>query len=102
MEVRYYATDAGRQPARDFLLSLEVRLQMQIRGDLRTLEMFGDKAPISKRPIKGHRPMWEFVIGSYRVFFVRLADVFWILGMCKKQNQDREIAACAARMQKVR
>ena len=43
--------------------------------------------------------MWELRIGGYRVFFVRIGPVFWVLGACKKEDQAREIAACARRME---
>jgi hypothetical protein len=92
VEVRYYATEAGRSPADDFIAALADRYRGQIRADLTMLERHGDKAPISKKAI----------IGGFRIFFLRLGDVYWILGGCKKQNQDREIAACAKRMMDLR
>jgi mRNA-degrading endonuclease RelE of RelBE toxin-antitoxin system len=102
VEVRYYATEAGRSPADDFIASLAEPYRGQIRADLTVLERHGDKAPVSKKAIKGHKPMWELRIGGFRIFFVRSGDVYWILGACKKQNQDREIAACAKRMTELR
>lgn len=98
MEVRYYATAAGRSPGFDFLSSLSEPFRGQILADLTLLAREGEKAPISKKPIKSHKRLWELRIGGYRVMFVREGDVFWVLGVCKKQDQDREIAACAKRM----
>jgi mRNA-degrading endonuclease RelE of RelBE toxin-antitoxin system len=98
MEVRYYVTDAGRCPGGDFLRTLSEPFRGQIRADLTVLGREGEKAQISKKPVKGHKPMWELPIGGYRVFFVREQDAFWVLGVCKKQDQDREISACAKRM----
>ena len=98
MEVRYYVTPAGRSPGRDFLVTLSEPYRGQILADLTVLGREGDKAPISKKPIKGHKPMWELRIGGYRVLFVRDGEVYWVLGVCKKQDQNREIAACDKRM----
>jgi putative component of toxin-antitoxin plasmid stabilization module len=102
MDVRYYVTDAGRCPIGDFLAALPDHLRGQIQADLTLLGREGERAPISKKTVKGRRPMWELRIGGYRVFFFRAGDVFWILGGCKKQDQAREIAASAQRMKQVR
>ncbi len=100
MEVRYFVTDGGRCPAGDFLGELPEPFGGQIRADLTLIGREGEKAPISK-PIKGHKPMWELRVGGYRVFFIRQGDVLWVLGVCKKQDQHREIAACAKRMKQL-
>ena len=91
-------TDAGRCPARDFLSALAEPFRGQILADLSLLGREGERAPISKKPVRGHKPMWELRIGGYRVLFVRERETFWILGACKKQDQAREIAACTKRM----
>jgi mRNA-degrading endonuclease RelE of RelBE toxin-antitoxin system len=98
VEVRYYVTGADRSPGSDFIASLAEPFRGQILADLTLLAREGEKAPISKKPLRGHRPMWELRIGGYRVLFVRRGQVFWVLGACKKQDQDREIAACSKRM----
>jgi putative component of toxin-antitoxin plasmid stabilization module len=102
MDVRYYVTDANRCPAGDFLAGLPDRFRGQIRADLTLLGREGERAPISKKTVKGHKPMWELRIGGYRVFFFRAGDVFWVLGGCKKQDQNREILASAQRMKLLR
>lgn len=94
-------TEAGRCPARDYISGLADTYRASITADLDLLGREGDKAPISKKPIKGHRGMWEVRTGGYRVFFVRIGDVFWVLGACKKQDQKREIAASATRMNRL-
>jgi mRNA-degrading endonuclease RelE of RelBE toxin-antitoxin system len=101
VQVRYYGTAANRCPASEFLSSLAEPFRGQILADLTLLGREGERAPISKKPIKGHKPMWELRIGGYRVLFVRQADVFWVLGVCKKQNQDREIQTCSKRMKDI-
>ena len=99
MQVRYYVTDHGQCPGRRFLSGLAERFRGQISADLALLGREGEKAPVSKKRVKGHNPMWELRIGGYRVFFVREGkEVFWVLGMCKKQDYEREIAAYARRM----
>jgi mRNA-degrading endonuclease RelE of RelBE toxin-antitoxin system len=98
VEIRYYVTAADRSPGREFLASLSEPFRGQILADLTLLGREGEKAPISKKPLKGCKPMWELRIGGYRVLFVRHEEAFWVLGVCKKQNQDREIAACVKRM----
>ncbi len=92
-------TAAGRCPAEDFLGAQAEPFRGQILADLTLLEREGERAPISKKPVGGYKPMWELRIGGYRVFFIRSGQVFWVLGACKKQDQEREIAACAKRMQ---
>ena len=98
MEVRYYATSAGRSPGWDFISTLSEPFRGQVLADLTVLAREGEKAPISKKSLKGHKPLWELRIGGYRVLFVRQGDVFWVVGACKKQDQAREIAACDKRV----
>ncbi len=89
MEVRYYRTDAGRSAPETFLASLAPRFALSIATDLSFMEKHGDSAPISKRPVTGYSPLWEVRTGGYRTIFARLGDVYWVLHMCKKQDEKR-------------
>ncbi len=98
MVVRWFATDKGRCPARAFIDSLEVKFQAAILADLAAIELHGDDAPVSRKTIKGHRPMVEIRTGQYRTFYVMKGGDLWVLGACKKQDQEQEIENCDRRM----
>ena len=98
MEVRFFATAAGRSQPREFFSGLQAREKAFIAADLERLQKEGLKAPISKKPIKGHKPMWEVRTLAFRIFFVHHGDVFWVLHICKKQDQRRGIEAAHTRM----
>ena len=101
MGVIFFNSASGRSPPLDFLRALEADDRAYILSDLQRLEREGDKAPISKKPIKGHKPMWEVRTGGYRTFFVRQGEAFTVLHVCKKQDQRRGIEVAATRMKHV-
>jgi phage-related protein len=101
MELRFYESDAGRSQPLDYLRSLPEKDRAYVLADLGQLEIHGDRAPISKKPTKGHSPLWEVRTGRHRSFFVRMAERFWILHICKKQDQLRGIDAAATRMKQI-
>jgi phage-related protein len=98
MVVRFHESEAGRSQPRDYLASLPDKDRAYILADLQQLEVHADRAPISKKPIKGHSPMWEVRTGRHRTLFVRLGETFWVLHICKKQNQAHGIDVAATRM----
>lgn len=101
MGVSFFQTDSGRSPPLDFMRALEATDRAYILADLQRLEQEGDKAPISKKPIQGHKPLWEVRTGGYRTFFVRQGAAFTVLHVCKKQDQRRGIELASTRMKQV-
>jgi phage-related protein len=101
VEVRYYVTDAGRSQAVDFLARLQPRETAQIEADLRALAIHDLKAPISKKAVKGHSQMWELRTGGYRVLFVGHARAWWVLHICRKQDQRAGIEVAGRRMREL-
>jgi phage-related protein len=101
LAVDFYTTEAGRQPARESLDSLPAADRAYILTDLAAYARDTRRAPVSWKPIKGHRPMNELRTGRFRTFFVVSEGTLWVLGVCKKDNQEREIAAAGARMKRL-
>lgn len=101
LELRYFATEAGRSAAIDFLASLPVRERAQIVADLEAYRIYGWNAPISCKPLKGHRPLFEVRTGGHRAYCVATGQVVWVLHVGRKQDQRRDIAVAAERMKKV-
>lgn len=101
-EVRFYATDAGRSQATEFLDSLPARDRAQVVADIMAFRHHGLQAPISMKAIKG-RPnrLFEIRTGGFRTLFCQKGGVVWILHVCKKQDQDAGIEAARARMKKL-
>jgi len=89
VEVRHYRTEAGRSQSEAFLGSLAPKFSVSIAADLALMEKHGDLAPISKRPVTGYLPLWELRTGGYRTIFVRVGEVYWVLHICKKQDEKR-------------
>jgi hypothetical protein len=101
LRVDYYRAANGRAPAQEALDGLPPAVAAYVVADI---EMFGKherKAPVQWKVIRGHKPMLELRTGGYRTFVVGHRGVLWVLGVAKKQNQDREIAACEPHMQRV-
>jgi phage-related protein len=96
--VLYYQTRAGRRPAKDFIERLAKREGAQLLADLDLISEHGLEAPVSMKPIKGHHGMHELRIGPNRAYYVMVEDTMVLLGGSKKDDQEREIKACAARM----
>lgn len=102
MEPRYYETAAGRCPARDFLSSVEAKFEAQIRTDIVLFAREGEKAPVSRRPVKGFSPLWELRTGGYRTIVWREGNVLWIFEICKKQDERRGYERAMARYKETR
>lgn len=101
LAIRYYATSSGRSPAREFLDSIETRYSVQAYADIEAVAEYLDRAPVSMKPIKGKRYLYEIRVGGYRVFYFIKKQTLWVLHACKKQDQYRGIEVAAERMGKV-
>lgn len=99
--IRYYATGAGRSQPVEFLNGLMPDMRAQIVADIALLSEHLGNAPVSWKPIKGKRYLYEIRIGNYRVFYFVRKGVLWVLHACKKQDQRRGIEAAANRMKEV-
>ncbi len=105
MRIHYYETRSGRRPAKDFIDELPTRQRAQVLADLEAVERYGLLAPVSRRAIRGrdNKGMYEFRIGPHRIYYTTLvAETMVLLGGSKKDDQDREIRACAQRMKELR
>ena len=101
LPLSYFATSAGRSQPLEFLGALPKRDGAQIRGDLFAYCEYRDTAPISWRPIKGQRPMFEIRTGGFRSYCVVHKLVFWVLHIGRKKDQQRDIETAAKRMKDV-
>jgi len=97
----YYATEAGRSQAVDFLGALPPVERAQIVADIEAYRIYMLKAPISCNPIKGSRPMFEIRTGGFRTYCVVRSQALWVLYVGRKQDQRRDIAVATKRMKHV-
>lgn len=97
----HYGTSAGRFPAPDFIRALPLQDRARILADLDTFAEQGERSATSWRWIKGHTPMRELRVGSYRILFVIESGTMIVLEACKKQNQEAAIERAAARMKEI-
>ena len=96
--LRYFATGTGRSQATDFLTGLPGRESAQIVADVEAFRIYMLKAPISTRPIKGKRPMFEIRTGRFRTYCVVRGQTLWVLHVGRKRDQRRDIEVAAERM----
>ena len=101
LSVEFFTTEAGRQPAKEFLDDLLPADVAFIIADIRAYAKDQRNAPVSWKAIRGHRPMAELRTGRFRTLFAVADGTMWILGVCKKQDQEREIVAASTRMKQL-
>ena len=70
LALQYFATQAGRSQAVDFLNSLPVLKRAHIVADVEVCRIHVLKAPVSCKSIKGHRPMFKMGTGGFRSYCV--------------------------------
>lgn len=103
---RFFESDAGNQPVRDWLLSLSAEDRKIIGDDIRTAEFGWPVGMPLCRSIKGQNGLWEIrsnLNGGRiaRVFFcAHEGNMVLLQGFIKKSRatQDREIAVAVGRM----
>ncbi len=101
MNVAYYTTASGRQPAQDFVDKLDNQsYAAQIRADIHEVAQRQRKAAASIKPVTAYSPMWEIRTGNYRTFFYFAAaeDMVVVLHTCKKEDQKQGIKLAYKRM----
>jgi hypothetical protein len=101
LALNYFASDAGRSQAIEFLNALAATPRAQIVADVEVYRLYMHKAPISCKPIRGSRPMFEIRTGAFRTYCVVRTQALWVLHVGRKQDQRRDIRVAAARMKVV-
>lgn len=101
LAIRYYANASGRSQPRDFLDSIETRYSVQAYADIEAVAEHLDRAPVSMKPIKGRRYLYEIRVGGYRVFYFVRRQTLWVLHACRKSDQLRGIEAASRRLQEI-
>ncbi|RMB02916.1 type II toxin-antitoxin system RelE/ParE family toxin [Eilatimonas milleporae] len=106
IKARFYRSDTGKEPVKDWLLSLSKDDRKDIGDNIRTAEFGWPIGMPICRSIKGHKGLWEIRtrlkdgrIG--RVFFCTHADHMILLhGFIKKPQKtpDKELDIAAKRM----
>lgn len=101
MKVGYYETASGRSPPQEFIADLAEPFRGSIRADIHTLAEHGAKAPVQRKSIKGHSPLWEIRTGGFRTFYYFTDGLLVVLHVCKKQDQEHGIWLAAKRMREL-
>jgi len=92
MRITYYRTASGREPAKEYIYSLQQASLEIILKDLELLSELGFDAPVVTRKLKDK--LWEIKTGSgrqQRIFYVTIAGPeLVLLHACKKQKQGSQ------------
>jgi phage-related protein len=106
IEVRFYRQPSGKEPVRDWLLSLSRDERLKIGTDIKAVE-FGWPVGLPVCPSLGEG-LWEVrsSLGNRiaRVLFCVVEDTMWLLhGFIKKQQKTppQELALARRRMREV-
>ena len=104
MEVRFYRTEGGAEPVRDYLRGLPKTERRAAGAAVRAIQQYGLAAPgVSTRQIRGK--LWEIRTGDDRVFYcVAAGPIVWLLHAYRKDAQrapKREITTAVGRMAEV-
>ncbi|HAM47223.1 MAG TPA: type II toxin-antitoxin system RelE/ParE family toxin [Alphaproteobacteria bacterium] len=110
LPARFFQSEAGRLPVREWLLSLEPEDRKAIGDDIRTAEFGWPVGMPLCRPIRNHQGLWEIrtnLSGSRigRVFFCAHAGNMVLLhGFVKKTQKTpaKELALAEKRMRGLR
>jgi len=106
LPARFFETDSGRVPVRDWLLSLSPEDRKIIGDDIRTAEFGWPVGMPLCRSMKGHKGLWEIRCSLdggriARVFFcAHQGNMVLLHGFIKKTQKtpDKEIAVAVKRM----
>ena len=104
--VRFYRTDSGREPVREWLLELPPEDRKIIGGDLQTLEFGWPVGMPLCRSISGYKGLWEVRSNLTRgriarvLFAVADGQLVALHGFVKKTQKtpERDLAVAAKRM----
>ena len=101
--VRFYRTDSGTEPVREWLLELPPEDRKIIGGDLQTLEFGWPVGMPLCRSISGYKGLWEVRSNLTRgriarvLFAVADGQLVALHGFVKK-TPERDLAVAAKRM----
>ncbi len=101
LEVVYYETGSGRSEPADYIVTLPVRVKAQALADIEAWRLYGTRAPVSWKPLRGHRPLFEIRVGGHRFYCVTHEQRLWLLQAGPKAHQGRDIEKAAKRMKHV-
>jgi len=84
--VRFFRTEAGREPAREYLRSLEKADRQLCGAMLHAVQDYGIDAPgVEKRQLEGK--LWELKPDQHRLMYVMVAGpTLVVVHGCKKQG----------------
>jgi phage-related protein len=93
MDVRFYDTVAGQEPARDYLRSLDEKQRLLVGARIRRIQ---DDPTITNLRVAGYDveiiggSLWELRIGYHRIFYTVIheagAPVMWLLHAAQKDT----------------
>ncbi len=86
-DVRFFKTEAGKEPARQYLRSLEKADRQVCGAMLRAVQDYGLDAPgVDKRQLEGK--LWELKPDQHRLMYVMVAGpTMVVLHGCKKEGR---------------
>jgi phage-related protein len=107
VDIAYYRTTAGREPAREYIGKLPMRDQAAVLADFTLVREYGIvDAPVVTRHLTGK--LWEIKTGvgrQQRVFYcLQKGDLLVVLHACKKQRtgaQRADVELAKRRMREV-
>ena len=106
--IRYYRTNSGREPVREYINSLPCDDQASIFGDLEIIETSTvTDSRVVTRKLLGYKGLWEIKTGrrhQQRIFYcVVTDDGVYLLHACKKQkdSQPRDVKIAAKRQREI-
>lgn len=109
MFIRFYKSSSGREPVKDYILSLPDRDKRDVFAsidDIRTNDL--KASTVIFRPIKGYPKLWEikiFSAASHRIFYCMLTrKEMVLLHALKKKSQktpENDLSVAYARLKEV-
>lgn len=110
LPARFFQSNTGNQPVRDWLLSLSEQDRKAVGDDIRTAEFGWPIGMPLCRSLKGHKGLWEIrtnLSGGRiaRVFFCAYeGEMILLHGFMKKSQKtpEKELEAAARRMRGLR
>ena len=112
MKIIYFKTGSGKEPVKDYIISLPEADRAILTGDFELILEYGlTNAPVSTRKMQGKQfkgKLWELKSGTrtqQRIFYcLENAEFMILLHACKKQKQagqKRDLKLALKRMKEV-
>ena len=102
VDVRFFRTVAGTEPAREYLRSLEKHERQVCGAMLRAVQNYGLDAPgVEKRQLEGK--LWELKPAQHHLMYVMIAGPsLVVLHGCKKESRRAKTGDLAAARQRMK